>query len=304
VNNMLVNAVCKECGLTKKAVEYYIEQGLVAPSVQENGYRDFSEADIARLKKIYVLRGLGLSAAEIRNVLAHQNVSLNDISHQKVLEISVMQEKQKLVQELARTQDWDTVQEKLVQLQKKQSVLERMRVAFPGYYGNYICQHFAPFLGEPVRTAQQQEAFDTIIAFLDGIQFEVPGDLRAYYEEITLEYEDSMLERVAAGMRSAICNIEQYMDENREAIEACMAYKQTEEYKTSKAYRLEETLSGIRNGGAGAVNEHKIFKTFVRPVVMLIIGLNCIFKDLQMAVVAGIGIYAVIVWIERVFRSS
>ncbi len=183
-----------------------------------------------------------MSAAEIRNVLAHQNVSLNDISHQKVLEISVMQEKQKLVQELARTQDWDTVQEKLVQLQKKQSVLERMRVAFPGYYGNYICQHFAPFLGEPVRTAQQQEAFDTIIAFLDGIQFEVPGDLRAYYEEITLEYEDSMLERVAAGMRSAICNIEQYMDENREAIEACMAYKQTEEYKTSKAYRLEETL--------------------------------------------------------------
>lgn len=242
MNNMLVNAVCKECGLTKKAVEYYIEQGLVAPSVQENGYRDFSEADIARLKKISVLRGLGLSAAEIRNVLAHQNVSLNDISHQKVLEISVMQEKQKLVQELARTQDWDTVQEKLVQLQKKQSVLERMRVAFPGYYGNYICQHFAPFLGEPVRTAQQQEAFDTIIAFLDGIQFEVPGDLRAYYEEITLEYEDSMLERVSAGMRSAICNIEQYMDENREAIEACMAYKQTEEYKTSKAYRLEETL--------------------------------------------------------------
>lgn len=87
MNNMLVNAVCKECGLTKKAVEYYIEQGLVAPSVQENGYRDFSEADIARLKKISVLRGLGLSAAEIRNVLAHQNVSLNDISHQKVLEI-------------------------------------------------------------------------------------------------------------------------------------------------------------------------------------------------------------------------
>lgn len=52
------------------------------------------------------------------------------------------------------------------------------------------------------------------------------------------------------------------------------------------------------------MNEHKIFKTFVRPVVMLIIGLNCIFKDLQIAVVAGIGIYAVIVWIERVFRSS
>ena len=175
---MLINAVCRECGLTKKAVEYYIEQGLVAPSVQENGYRDFSDADLARLKKISVLRGLGLSVADIQGVLADLNPSLNDILHQKDLEISILQEKQELMQELARTQDWDTVQGKLVQLQKKQSVLERMRTAFPGYYGNYICQHFAPYLGEPVRTARQQEAFDTIIAFLDGIRFEIPSDLR------------------------------------------------------------------------------------------------------------------------------
>lgn len=48
---MLINAVCKECSVTKKAVEYYIEQGLVSPTVQENGYRDFSEEDIRRLKK-------------------------------------------------------------------------------------------------------------------------------------------------------------------------------------------------------------------------------------------------------------
>ena len=53
---MLVNEVCKECNLTKKAVEYYIEQGLIAPSVRENGYRDFCDADVARLKKISVLR--------------------------------------------------------------------------------------------------------------------------------------------------------------------------------------------------------------------------------------------------------
>lgn len=60
MNNMLVNAVCKECGLTKKAVEYYIEQGLVAPSVQENGYRDFSEADIAQAEKDLRAEGAGV----------------------------------------------------------------------------------------------------------------------------------------------------------------------------------------------------------------------------------------------------
>ena len=239
---MLINAVCRECGLTKKAVEYYIEQGLVAPSVQENGYRDFSDADLARLKKISVLRGLGLSVADIQGVLADWNLSLNDILHQKDLEISILQEKQELMQELARTQDWDTVQGKLVQLQAKQSVLERMRTAFPGYYGNYICQHFAPYLGEPVRTARQQEAFDTIIAFLDGIRFEIPSDLRTLYEEITFDYEDHILENMSVGMRDAVCDIERYIDENRETIETYMAYKQTAEYRASEVYRLEETL--------------------------------------------------------------
>ena len=36
---MLINEVCKECNLTKKAVEYYTEQGLIQPRIKENGYR-------------------------------------------------------------------------------------------------------------------------------------------------------------------------------------------------------------------------------------------------------------------------
>lgn len=30
---MLINEVCKECNLTKKAVEYYTEQGLIQPRI-------------------------------------------------------------------------------------------------------------------------------------------------------------------------------------------------------------------------------------------------------------------------------
>lgn len=32
---MLVNEVCKKCGLTKKAIEYYENQGLTCPSVMD-----------------------------------------------------------------------------------------------------------------------------------------------------------------------------------------------------------------------------------------------------------------------------
>lgn len=43
---MLINEVCKRCGLTKKAIEYYEEQGLTRPQIMENGYRVFSEDDV------------------------------------------------------------------------------------------------------------------------------------------------------------------------------------------------------------------------------------------------------------------
>ncbi|MEZ3474901.1 MAG: MerR family transcriptional regulator [Lachnospiraceae bacterium] len=246
VNSVLINEVCKTCALTKKAVEYYIAQGLVAPSVQENGYRDFSDADIERLKKISVLRGLGISAAELQKILSVQHemrdAALKAISDRKRMEIAVMQEKRQLLQELSSTQDWDLVQKKLRQLQNKQSVLARLQEAFPGYYGNYICQHFAPYLNEPVETQEQQEAFETILDFLDRVHLELPADLQAYYCEVTAEYDDTIMETVDAKVKSAYGDMERFLAENREAIEAYMKYKASEAYQSSNAFRLEQEL--------------------------------------------------------------
>lgn len=243
---MFINEVCKTCALTKKAVEYYIAQGLVAPSVQENGYRDFSDADIERLKKISVLRGLGISAAELQKILSVQqemgDAALKAISDRKRMEIAVMQEKRQLLQELSSTQDWDLVQEKLRQLQNKQSVLARLQEAFPGYYGNYICQHFAPYLNEPVETQEQQEAFETILDFLDRVHLELPADLQAYYCEVTAAYDDTIMEAVDAKVKSAYGDMERFLAENREAIEAYMKYKASEAYQSSNAFRLEQEL--------------------------------------------------------------
>lgn len=243
---MFINEVCKTCALTKKAVEYYIAQGLVAPSVQENGYRDFSDADIERIKKISVLRGLGISAAELQKILSVQqemgDAALKAISDRKRMEIAVMQEKRQLLQELSSTQDWDLVQEKLRQLQNKQSVLARLQEAFPGYYGNYICQHFAPYLNEPVETQEQQEAFETILDFLDRVHLELPADLQAYYCEVTAAYDDTIMETVDAKVKSAYGDMERFLAENREAIEAYMKYKASEAYQSSNAFRLEQEL--------------------------------------------------------------
>lgn len=240
---MLINEVCKKCSLTKKAIEYYIEQGLVIPVIQENGYRSFSDGDIAVLKKVSVLRSLGLSVTDIQDVLSNKAaVALNEIYHRKAVQMSVQQEKLELLQELALKHDWEQIQCSLHQLQKKQMVLERMLDAFPGYYGNYLCLHFAPYLKGTVLTDTQQEAFDTIIAFLDSVDFDIPNDLKEYLDEIILNFDSEFIEAAASSINKAVSEPEKYIADHHEEIESYLAYKRSEEYKTTPACRLEKEL--------------------------------------------------------------
>ena len=65
---MKINEVSKRTNLTKKAINYYEEKGLISPDLDESGHRDFSEGDMEVLNKIGILRSLGLSLDEIKRV--------------------------------------------------------------------------------------------------------------------------------------------------------------------------------------------------------------------------------------------
>ena len=120
---MLINEVCKECNLTKKAVEYYTEQGLIQPRITENGYRQFSETDALKLKRIAVLRGLGFSIPEIRTILENDSrTAIYDVLNRKELEIVEPQTKQALLKQLAESGDWEHIEGQVEALQNKRSV--------------------------------------------------------------------------------------------------------------------------------------------------------------------------------------
>ncbi|MCM1182505.1 MAG: MerR family transcriptional regulator [Roseburia sp.] len=245
---MLIHEVCKVCGLTKKAVEYYVEQGLVAPSVQENGYRVFTAQDVERLRRIAVLRGLGVAIADIKGILSEQEGApptaqrLLSVSNKKHMELSFLRERQELIGELAQRQDWAQTKEKLGQLQRKESVLLRLQEAFPGNYGRYIGLHFARYLNEPAVTKEQQEAFDTIIAFLDTVDFDISEELRGYIDEAFERCDEAFEEGLSADMDRMLEDTEAYLEEHREAIADYMALKQSEAYRSTPAYQLEQAL--------------------------------------------------------------
>jgi len=76
----------------------YTEQGLISPIILENGYRDFSKNDVEQLKKISVLRKLGISVEEIKEVLDDETgAMLQKLSVQKELNVQREQAKKAIL---------------------------------------------------------------------------------------------------------------------------------------------------------------------------------------------------------------
>ena len=245
---MLINEVCKQSGLTKKAVAYYVEQGLIYPASAENGYRLFSEDDAARLSKVAILRELGLSVTEIKTVLAEDCFSrMQDIYEKKALELAEMQTKQQLLRELMETKDWAYIREQLTQLERKQLILTRLLERFPGYYGKFICLHFAPYLNEPITTQEQQDAFETILAFLDRVNITIPEDLQDYLEEATNAMDTAIMEKINDNMTAALQNPAQYLKEHKYMLQQYEAVKASAAYKNTPAYKLQALLAQLNH---------------------------------------------------------
>lgn len=63
---MLINDVVKRTGLSKKAIRFYEDKGLLSVQRHINGYRSYSEDNILTLKKIKMLRSCGVSVSDIK----------------------------------------------------------------------------------------------------------------------------------------------------------------------------------------------------------------------------------------------
>lgn len=70
---MKIKEVSDLTGLTKKAINYYEEQGLITPAKTDNGYREYTENDISKLEKIAFYRKLDISIKEIKKIMHNED---------------------------------------------------------------------------------------------------------------------------------------------------------------------------------------------------------------------------------------
>lgn len=100
---MRINEVEELVGVTKRNIRYYEKEGLLSPGRNsENGYRDYSDADVQELKKVKLLRKLDVPMEEIRKM--QQGVlTLDDGVHRHIIQISRDRENLATMQRLCQT---------------------------------------------------------------------------------------------------------------------------------------------------------------------------------------------------------
>lgn len=241
---MLIHEVSRTTGVTKKAIEYYCEQGLICPAILENGYRDFGQNEVERLGQISVLRKLGISGEEIKTVLSDESGNaLQRLSVQKELSLKREQAKKALLEQLSSGKSYAEISAELQTIETSKTITEKLLEAFPGYYGRFICLHFARFLNEPIKTEKQQAAYEKILAFLDNLPpLDLPEDLLEYLSESTRQIGTQQINTMIQNTQKSIENPDEFLSENKEFLEQYLAYKQSEEYQNSPAYKMMALL--------------------------------------------------------------
>ena len=218
---MLINEVSKLTKSTKKAIEYYTLQGLIFPSVSENGYRNYNDQDIKKLNKISVLRKLDISIEEIKYILNDTtNAALQTVSVKKELNYKRDMLKKSILQKLSQGASYDEISIELQSLEQNRTITDKLLEALPGYYGRFICMHFARFLNEPIKTEIQQIAYETILSFLDNApNLDVPKDLEEYLVECTNHMGTEQISQVLESTKESIQNPNDFLANNKEVLD-------------------------------------------------------------------------------------
>lgn len=173
---MHIREAAQAVGCTRRAIKYYEEKGLLPPvSRFENGYRDYSEEDIRILHEIQVYRKLGIPLRDIARLLEQKDDALlQSILESKREELAARQQELNALESFIARRDGQALNAAL----DFASVLDAIKAQLPGFFGAYLSAHFAPYLDIRIETAEQRDAWQTILSFWDHPQLRLPLSFR------------------------------------------------------------------------------------------------------------------------------
>lgn len=239
---MLRSEIQKETGLTRKAVEYYEDKGLIHPQKSENGYRDYSIKDLEILKKIAIFRKLGMSISDIYQCISSGGDTLSSVLREKQHQLDLDEKRKVILEMIVKGESDELINEKISLLEMKETIYEKLEIAFPGYFGQMLFAAYQPFLNESLEN-DGKNSFYKYIDYLDRLpSFELTEEEKKYIEKISSPFDMKTLKDINQAKRDAIENPEKWIQDNEDVISQYESYKNSEEYQNSMMKQIQDNL--------------------------------------------------------------
>lgn len=201
---MRINEVMKETGLTKKAIYYYENEGLIRPRKdQDNNYRDYTEDDVRRLIIINILRKLDVSVKVIGSII-NNSASMKEVLREQLAltnrKINQLFQNKKIMNDLIVKEieesdfSFDTLKDFNLSLGKSMLgtgyVGKDLEQAFPGTLGKTFSLFYGNLSNVPLDTDENLEAWNGLITKVDeSKEIDFPEDIRSTVDELYEECE-------------------------------------------------------------------------------------------------------------------
>lgn len=256
---MKISEVIKETGLTRKAIYYYEEIGLINPCKEDDrSYRDYSDGDVERLKQIRALRLLDVSLSKIKNIF-DTPTAFNDVMEEQLKiikeKVQLLNENEKVIKSLL---EHNTLKSPFCNLDRlnhyldssakksKDYMKKELERIFPSGFGKLIAFMYGAFLDEPIDTKEKEQAWNNLVITLDStktIPFpdEIKDIINHLYEQILQEGMDQFevrMQKIINNVHSVSTNL---TEEEKEEIKSRIQEAQKQEGFT-EMYEMNHKL--------------------------------------------------------------
>jgi len=200
---MKISEVMEITALTKKAINYYEENGLINPCINSsNNYREYSKEDIDKLIQISVLRQFDISVKDIKGIIQRPEMLKEKFQQQLIKindEVKRLEQSKVIINSCLNTLSDSNINlsqltSQLSTLNKSLEMDERTREGFmkkqlerifPGKFGRLMIIQYSQFLNEPIDTKEKEEAWVDLVKFLDEVEsIEYPEGMEDLYKKL------------------------------------------------------------------------------------------------------------------------
>ena len=166
---MRLNEVIKQVNLSKRAIKFYEEKGILKTKRDSNGYRNYTDKDISLLKEISSYRKMGIGLSDVKRILNDKSV-LKQILIEKKKEITISQNELEALEKFIENNNIEELYDSV----DYKTLADAIQNSIPGFYGYYFLNHFLPYLQIRIQTKEQQEAYNRLIEFWDNTNIRIP----------------------------------------------------------------------------------------------------------------------------------